>query len=245
MKISIIIPVLNEAAGIAASIRNAFGAGGDEVIVVDGGSTDKTLAIARSAASGLPECRVITCNPSRAIQMNAGAATATGDLFLFLHADSRLVDNGCEQILGRLKPGHLTTRRNSETDCQTIEWGGFKQRIEAPSPIYRLIEFGNGLRAVYRGLVYGDQGFFVTRSCFESSGPFPEVPILEDYLLSRKLTAASIRKVILPGPLFVDARRWEKNGPLRQTLRNWSIIRAFGKGATPNELLDSYPRHDQ
>jgi hypothetical protein len=152
-------------------------------------------------------------------------------VLLFLHADCWLAPDAHLQLVEAL------------FDERTLG-GAFRQRIEARGLIYRLIERGNAMRVRIRKLPFGDQGIFVRRGIFQELGGFPDVPLMEDVLLMRKLRRLS-RIPLLPGPLHVSARRWQKHGPVRQTLRNWSILTAEQLGASPDRLADFYaPHHD-
>ena len=223
MAVSIVLPALNEAALIADSVASALAAGPREVIVVDGGSHDDTVSLARAAGA-----TVLSCPAGRATQQNAGASLATGDVLLFLHADNRLAVDGLVQI-----EQALTDRR--------IGCGAFRQVIEADGWLYRLLERGNAWRAAYRGLPYGDQGIFVRRSLFEEVGGFPRVKLMEDVLLMRRLRRKTW-PVLLPGPLFVSARRWRRQGVIRQTARNWCLLAAVRLGVHPDRLAKFYER---
>jgi rSAM/selenodomain-associated transferase 2 len=219
--VSIILPALNEAALIADSVASALAAGPREVIVVDGGSHDDTVSLARAAGA-----TVLSCLAGRATQQNAGAGMATGDILLFLHADNRLPVDGLVQI-----EQALTDRR--------VGCGAFRQAIEAHGWLYRLLERGNAWRAAYRGLPYGDQGIFVRRSLFEQVGGFPRVNLMEDVLLMRRLRRETW-PVLLPGPLFVSARRWRRQGVIHQTARNWCLLAAVRLGVHPDRLAKYY-----
>lgn len=219
--VSVIIPALQEAANIAAAIASARDAGADEVVVVDGGSTDATIELARSADL------VLTGPRGRARQQNAGAERSRGDVLLFLHADCRLSRGVCDQI------------RSTLAD-PVVVGGCCRQRIEAAGWRYRIVERGNLLRVLYCGWMYGDQGLFVRREVFERLGRFPEVRLMEDWLLSRALVRTG-RTVVLPGPLLVSARRWQQAGLVRQTLRNWLLLTLASAGTPPDELARWYP----
>jgi len=225
VRISVVIPQVNEEAHIAQSIERAWKCGADEVIIVDGGSTDSSLQIIENT-----NCKLIHSNPGRGIQQNAGARASSGDVILFLHADTWLEAGACNQIRERYV-GNPNV------------WGGFHQQIANPRKIYRWIEKGNALRVRWRGLIYGDQGIFVGRSLLDSLGGFPDEPLMEDFMLARKLKKYSAQ--LLPGPLHVDARRWEANGPIRQTIRNWIIVNLFYLGVQPATLARIYHRHDR
>ena len=232
MKVTVVIPVINEALSIARAVELAWKAGADEVNVVDGGSSDSTVEICQQT-----RCRVITSPAGRGIQLNAGAAEATGDVLLFLHADNWLVENSIQQI------------KSLDVNLDLL-FGGFHQRIEHPGRIYRWIERGNAWRIRWRGLVYGDQAMFVSKSLFESAGGFRAIVLMEDLAFSQKLKTrhsnqpSRPRPQLLAGPTHVDARRWQAAGPIRQTLRNWMLSTAYLFGADPLRLAERYGRHD-
>lgn len=226
MKISIVIPVINEADQVSQAIERAWATGADEVIVVDGGSSDSTSTIAADA-----ECVLVVSKPGRASQMNRGATIATGDVLIFLHADNWLVKDACAQIRAA-----LADRRNS--------FGAFRQNILSQGRVYRWIESGNQLRVNWQGLVYGDQAFFIRRDVFERVGGFPQIELMEDFELSKRLRKLG-KPVMLSGPTFVSARRWESAGPIRQTIRNWFLSLAYRLGASPAWLSARYRRHDK
>jgi rSAM/selenodomain-associated transferase 2 len=223
VQISIVIPALNESAGIASAVVRAWLTRPAEVIVVDGQSDDDTLALARGAGA------TTLCSPrGRAVQQNFGARQASGDVLLFLHADTWLAADALEQIRGALAN-------------RAVIYGAFQQRIDAPGLLYRLLERGNAFRA-RRGMPYGDQGIFIRRQNFDDLGGFPEVSFMEDWLLMRRLRRLS-KPVLLPGPLYVSARRWQKHGVVRQTVRNWSLITAARLGVSPDRLARFYSHH--
>lgn len=221
LRISIIVPVLNEQAVVAAAIERAWTAGADEVILSDGGSSDGTIEVAQQA-----NCQFVSVEPGRASQMNAGAAIASGDVLLFMHADNWLPERGCDQIRESMEHSDFT-------------WGGFEQQIEDQGFLFRLIERGNLMRGKYQSLVYGDQGLFVSRELFDSLGGFTIMPLMEDFELSQRL-ASHGRPALLPGPIHVSARRWKAKGLARQTLRNWAITGAYRLGVSADRLAAWY-----
>lgn len=216
------IPVLNEDTRIETAIRNAWRCGADEVVVADGGSTDQTVAVAQNE-----DCDVVQSPPGRGQQLNAGAANCTGEVLLFLHVDNRMDSGAADQIRDAMQ----------NLDCVG---GGFRQHIDSPKTVFRLIEMGNFARAKYQRLVYGDQGLFVRRSEFEALGGFPEIPLMEDFRFSQTLFRQQRKPEILPGPIFVSSRRWEKNGVMKQTIANWRIAYAFRRGVPAEELYQRY-----
>ncbi len=223
MNVSIIIPTLNEESNIADCIESAVASNPWEIIVADGGSNDRTIEIASSQ-----NVQVVCSKKGRAFQQNAGAAEATGDILLFLHADCRLPSTALDQIADAF-----------ETRAARI--GGFRQHIAASGLLFRALEIGNAARILWLRTPYGDQGIFIARELFESAGGFPRIPIMEDLQLMRTLQRHN-RPHLLPGPLVVDARRWKKNGIIRQTLRNWRLVFGWATGRmTPTELGRRYP----
>ena len=223
VRLSIIIPVLNEAEFVASAVDRAWALLPVEVIVVDGGSSDTTAELAR----GL-RCSFLQAQRGRGQQQNAGARAASGDVLLFLHADVWLEPQASQQIYHALRSTRLH--------------GAFHQRIESSERIYRLLEKGNALRARVLGLPYGDQGIFVRRDVFFSMGGFAEVPLLEDVQLMRTLRTRGM-PALLHGPLHVSPRRWKKHGIVRQTLRNWLLLAAFFLGVSPHRLVRFYRAH--
>lgn len=224
MKLSVIIPALNEENLIARAIRSAWDCGANEVIVADGGSRDQTIKVALQERA-----HCIESPPGRGSQLNRGAGAASGNLLLFLHADNWLASACLSQIESAIEQGH--------------SYCCFRQRIDAPSWVYRLIEKGNAIRAKYQRLPYGDQGVLVTRELFDKVKGFEEIPLMEDVSFAKK-AALLARPVLLDGPIHVSKRRWEKNGPIRQTLSNWYTMLKYRLGASPNQLAAGYYRKD-
>lgn len=224
VKLSVIIPALNECGSIQQAIENAIALKPTEVVVADGGSTDGTTTIARS----LP-CIVVDSPRGRAIQQNMGARAATGDILLFLHADSRLVPEAKAQMERVLRSSR-------------IPGGVFNHRIDSSGLLYRLVEAGDALRVCCTRIGYGDQGIFLRREVFEQLGGFPDVRLMEDVRLMKALRDVG-RLALLPGPLIVSARRWQKHGAIRQTIRNWCLLTAEQLGVHPDRLADFYAPH--
>ncbi|NOY43561.1 MAG: glycosyltransferase family 2 protein [Planctomycetes bacterium] len=224
LRISVVIPALNEAACIERAVASAWAAAVDEVVVVDGRSHDATVALAESSGA-----RVITGARGRAIQQNLGASESSGDVLLFLHADNWLAPSVGQQIRECLS-------------ASEVLGGALLQRIEATGFLYRLLERGNAARVRWRGLAYGDQAIFMRKGVFQKLGGFPPVELMEDLLLMRKFRKTS-RPVLLPGPVFVDPRRWQRKGVLRQTFCNWALLGAHTLGVAPERLARYYPPH--
>ncbi len=191
------------------------------MIVVDGGSSDETVEIARSFGA-----RVISSPRGRANQMNAGATIATGEILLFLHADTRLpseFDQWIYQILAQ--PQVIAGAFNLKIDGQ--EWG------------LRLVEWGVKWRSQLFQLPYGDQAIFLKKSAFKAIGGFPNLPIMEDFVLIQQLKRLG-KVAIVPAPVLTSARRWQKLGILKTTLINQLVIFAYFFGIPPKTLVHLY-----
>jgi rSAM/selenodomain-associated transferase 2 len=222
-KLSIIIPVLDEGEGIAAALDRLadMRALGVEVIVVDGGSRDATVQRARLRAD-----RVISAPRGRALQMNAGAAKAAGDVLLFLHADTHLPADADHLVLHGL-------------DRSGRAWGRFDVRIEARRPLLSVVACAMNTRSRITGIATGDQAMFMRRDAFNAVGGFPAIPLMEDIALSKQLKHVS-RPLCLREAVATSARRWEANGVMATILLMWWLRLAFFFGADPKKLARRY-----
>jgi rSAM/selenodomain-associated transferase 2/rSAM/selenodomain-associated transferase 1 len=222
MRLSIIIPVLNEGGTIAAQLAalQPLRAGGVEIVLVDGGSSDDTADLARPLAD-----RLIVAPRGRAVQMNAGARASRGDTLLFLHADTILPAMADALVARAIEGG--------------AQWGRFDVRIDGTHPLLRLVERLMNWRSWLTGIATGDQAIFVRRDVFERLGGFPEIPLMEDIALSRRL-----RRIAPPAclhePVMTSGRRWEKHGVLRTILLMWRLRAAYFFGAAPQQLAIAY-----
>jgi rSAM/selenodomain-associated transferase 2 len=221
--LSIIIPVLNEAANITAALEALapLRARGAEVVVVDGGSHDDTVARARPLAD-----QVIDAPRGRATQMNAGAALARGDVLLFLHADTRLRADADRLVRGGLAQSGRV-------------WGRFDVAIEGAHPLFPVIAFFMNARSRLTGITTGDQAMFVGRDTFAAVGGFPRIALMEDIALARDLKRVS-RPLCLSAPVTTSGRRWEKRGVVRTVLLMWWLRLAYFFGANPEALARRY-----
>jgi rSAM/selenodomain-associated transferase 2 len=224
--LSVIIPCLNEADGIAESLQALapLRTRGAEIVIVDGGSTDNTLDVARPLAD-----QVISAPRGRALQMNAGAAQARGDLLLFLHADCRLPVAADGVIVDGLNRARKT-------------WGRFDVTLTGSHPLLRVVGAMMNLRSRLTGIATGDQGIFVTRSLFEAAGRFPEIALMEDIALSQKLKTFG-RPLALRHRITASGRRWEKHGVFNTIFLMWRLRLQYWLGANPNELAKQYVVH--
>ena len=220
MKLSIVLPVLDEAAIVGRTLRSLapLRSRGHEVIVVDGGSSDGTRELAAPLAD-----RVLVAPRGRASQMNAGAAAATGEVLLFLHADTELPAHADEEILENVK-AHA--------------WGRFDVDIEGDSPLLAVIAFFMNLRSRLTGIATGDQAIFARRADFPG---FPEIALMEDIAFSK-----TMRRRFAPACLHARARtsgrRWERRGVLRTMVLMWRLRLAYWRGAAPDELARRYAK---
>lgn len=222
-RISIIIPALNEAAGIAETLRplQPLRARGHQVVVVDGGSGDATVDVARPLAD-----LVITSEPGRARQQNAGARASDGDVLLFLHADTLPPPDA-----DRLVMDGLTASGRG--------WGRFDVRLSGSHPALRMVERMMGLRSRVTGIATGDQAIFVRRDWFRRAGGFPPIPLMEDVALSRTLRRMG-PPLCLRERVVTSSRRWEERGVLRTMVLMWRLRAEYALGADPARLAQRY-----
>ncbi len=222
-RLSIIIPTLDEAGGIVATLESLreLRRRGHEVIVADGGSRDATTALAQGLAD-----RIVYSPAGRAEQMNAGARAAAGDLLVFLHADSRL-----PQEADRVLPERLA--------ATGAVWGRFDVRIDGAHPLLRLVEHMMTLRSRLTHICTGDQGIFVRREAFEAIGGYPSQALMEDIAISARLRRLSA-PLCLRERCLTSARRWENDGVLRTIVRMWWLRLQYACGAAPARLARAY-----
>ena len=222
MKLSIVVPTLNEAEGIAAHLEALapLRQRGAEVIVADGGSRDGTVERASALAD-----KVLTARRGRAAQMNAGAAAASGEAILFLHADTRLPAPADRLVADALAGG--------------CEWGRFDVRIDGRHPLLGVVARAMNLRSRATGIATGDQAIFVTRKAFHAIGGYADIPLMEDIVLSRALRRRS-RPACLSAAVTTSGRRWEAGGVLYTIVTMWRLRLAFYLGADPRRLARAY-----
>lgn len=223
--LSIIVPCLNEAEGIGQALAALapLRVRGAEVIVVDGGSSDGTVERAAPLADS-----VISARRGRASQMNAGAARARGEIMLFLHADTLLPEFADALIVEGLK----RSRRG---------WGRFDVVISGGNPLLQVVARLMNVRSRLTGIATGDQAIFVTRSLFTAAGGYPEIALMEDIALCKRLKRFG-RPLCLRHRLVASGRRWEKHGVVRTILLMWRLRLAFWLGADPGKLAVRYDR---
>jgi rSAM/selenodomain-associated transferase 2 len=223
--LSIIIPCLNEAEGIAGALSALapLRERGAEVIVADGGSQDGTAERAAPCSD-----LVIEAPRGRAAQMNAGAARARGEILLFLHADTLLPEAADALIIQGLQ----SARRG---------WGRFDVAIAGRNPLLKVVASLMNLRSRLTGIATGDQAIFVTKSLFTAAGSYPDIALMEDIELSKRLKLFG-PPLCLRHRLITSGRRWEKRGVLRTILLMWRLRLAYWLGADPGKLAMQYER---
>ncbi len=223
LRLSIIVPALNEAANIAATLQrlHAMRQRGHEVIVVDGGSSDETVVRATPLAD-----QIIHSKAGRARQMNAGAEQAQGDLLWFLHADT-LVPEESDLLLSESLKAH------------NARWGRFDVRLSGRHPLFWLIASMMNLRSCLTGIATGDQGIFVHRTLFTQVGGYPEQPLMEEIALSKRLKKIS-SPLCIDTPLITSSRRWESRGILRTMFLMWRLRFYYALGVDPARLARLY-----
>ena len=224
-RLSVIVPTLDEAEHIAGSLQSLTSARrrGAEIIVVDGGSSDATIAVAEPYAD-----RVLQAPRGRAAQLNAGAQSASGDVLLFMHADTAAPEN-VDLILAAALAGRVTA------------WGRFDVHIESRRRVLGMVAAMMNLRSRLSGIATGDQGMFVTRTLFDRVCGFPALPLMEDIALSRALKRVA-SPLCLRAKIVTSGRRWERRGVARTIWLMWRLRLAYYLGADPADLA---PRYDQ
>jgi len=222
-KVSIIIPALNDAGELKRLLPELqdFRTEGHEVIVVDGGSIDGTLSVARPLSD-----RLLMTGAGRGRQMNLGVENARHDLVLFLHADSQFPGNGIHEILRVMNEGDH-------------HWGRFDISLDGKAGIYRLIALLMNIRSRITKVATGDQGIFVRKSLFLSVGGYEDIPLMEDVAISKTLREHS-SPYCLDSRIITSARRWQQNGVLATIIQMWVLRLAYYLGADPAALAQQY-----
>lgn len=221
MKLSIIIPTLNEEAVIEKTLKLLKQAApAAELLVVDGGSTDETVKTAASLA------KVISTPPGRAVQLNRGAEVATGDWLLFIHADSI--------------PPRKLNEAITQADQQGLKAGTFSLAIQGHHPMLPLLALGANLRTRFSSIFLGDQGCYIQKDLFHTLAGFPPLPLMEDYAFALNLKKAGVRIMLSPQKMSTSGRRWETQG----FFRTWFTMRRnyfhFNRSGVSEKMIRQY-----
>ncbi len=225
VRLSIIVPVLNEAAHLPRMLAQLLGhqQGACEVLLVDGGSQDDTVAMARSAGF-----KVLIAERGRAEQMNFGAQAAKGEILLFLHADTQLPDQADQIIIKAMQD-------------DSRHWGRFNVRIAGRARMLKVIATLMNIRSAWTGIATGDQAIFVRRQVFQRMGGFPQQALMEDIEFSKRIKNRS-RPICLYQKVTTSGRRWEAKGLWRTIFLMWGLRSAYFFGADPESLAKRYHR---
>ena len=224
MRLSIVVPVLNEATGIVPALTALLPLRerGHEVIVVDGGSSDSTVELAQGLAD-----RMLAAPRGRASQMNAGAAAASGDALVFLHADTRLPEHA-DALVAQALSRH--------------RWGRFDVRIDSAHPLLAVVGAMMNFRSRLTGIATGDQAMFASRAAFNEAGGFAGIALMEDVELSSRLRRRG-PPACLREEAITSGRRWERNGVVATIVLMWRLRLAYFFGADPARLARTYARN--
>lgn len=222
MKLSIVIPTLNEAAAIQHCLMplQKLRKQGHEIILVDGCSRDATRGLAEPLVDIL-----LQGEKGRALQMNTGAGVASGDILVFLHGDTIVEFDIAEILKARLGSGD--------------GWGRFDVRLSGSNIIFRVIEYLMNLRSRYSGIATGDQAMFISRRLFVQSGGFREIPLMEDIELSKRLKKYC-SPLCLRQQVITSSRRWERDGIFKTIFKMWRLRISYTLGAEPERLARDY-----
>jgi rSAM/selenodomain-associated transferase 2 len=221
LRISVIVPALNEEHHLAATLASVKLSSADELIVADGGSQDSTMTVASQFTP-----HVLACPAGRARQMNRAAQQAQGDILLFLHADTLL------------PPGGLDLVRAAMRSPQVVG-GSFRLAFLPSTPGLRVVAWGANLRTRFGKLPFGDQALFVRRTLFEALGGYADMPFLEDVWLVRRLRRHG-RLALIPRAVHTSGRRWQRHGLVSTTLRNNVVLALYWCGVSPTTLKRLY-----
>lgn len=220
MRVSVVIPSMNEERWIEASVRSAFDAGAHEVVVADGGSSDSTIPLARSLGA-----MIVQTESMRSKQLNVGFEATNGEAVCFLHADTILPPTACQAIAAALE--------------KEAEFGGFLLRFAEKDPRLEFAAFMINARTRLTRAPWGDQAHFFERAAFLDAGRYAETPIMEDYEMARRMKKRA-RPVVLSLVVTTSGRRFLELGLLRTAVTNWRIVLAWHRGVPPERLRRLY-----
>lgn len=221
LTLSVVIPALDAARTLPGCLASLVGA--DEILVVDGGSSDETAALAQAAGA-----RLVRAERGRGVQLRAGAEAAVGDWLLFLHADTRL-SAGWRDVVAR------------HAACYPDQPACFRFCLDAAAWQARLLERGVAVRVRLLALPYGDQGLLVSRALYERVGGYRPLPLMEDIDLMRRLG----RPRLLDADAITSAERWRRDGWTRRSARNLACLGLYALGVSPERIADRYGGRSQ
>lgn len=223
MKLSIIIPVLNEAGVLESNLEKLQWIRhlGHDIVVADGGSQDQTAALAEPLVD-----QVVSSLPGRALQMNAAAKSASGDILVFLHIDTLFPGDGVEALTENIV-------------LPSADWGRFDVRLSGEHILFRVIERMMNWRSRLTGIATGDQAIFISRNLFETLGGYPAMPLMEDIEICRRLKKYS-KPVCLPQKVVTSSRRWEQGGIVKTIWLMWRLRFEYWLGVNPAQLARQY-----
>lgn len=226
MTISVILPTLNEEIALAGTLAQASSLGFDEVVLADGGSTDRTIPMAEAFCARVPNARLITAPRGRARQMNEGVNASRGEILLFLHADTRLPSTARQDIETAMRDGQVVGGRFDVEFDRRTSWSA-------------IISTMMNWRSRWSGIATGDQAIFVRRRVFDRLGGYADIPLMEDLDFSRRLKRTG-QTAPLRSRVVTSYRRWETRGPIRTILLMWSLRFLFWTGVSPHRLAHFY-----
>lgn len=223
--VAVVVPVLNELNSIDSCMQQLLGQHDfSDIVIVDGGSTDGTLTELAVYANN-PRISLVSSEPGRGRQMNAGAAACLSDVILFLHADTRLPDNAIISVKNAITTG--------------AEWGRFNVRINDASLLLRIVESMMNIRSCITGICTGDQAIFARRDVFNMLGGYSTIPLMEDIEFSRRLKQLA-SPACIRAKAITSARRWQRYGVLRTILKMWYLRLLYWLGVSPSRLTHRY-----
>lgn len=232
LKLSIIIPILNEADNLPELMAHIvrLDPAPQQVILVDGGSVDGSVAIAKEmlksieTAQSIIDWYIIESTVGRAQQMNAGAMLATGDVLLFLHADTELPTDAIDNV---------------QQAIAQYDWGRFDVRLDSCEPLLKIVGFMINKRSRLMSIATGDQAIFIKKSIFEQIGGYPDQPLMEDIELCKRLKKIA-RPACLKSKVTSSARRWQQHGTWRTIFLMWQLRFDYWRGVSPSVLKQRY-----